>query len=97
MLFLAASLSLGIKKCGGLVVENTTHYINILRWLIESPVTKVYANLAKLLPDDRTVEDRGVIILHFEKPVIAIIAHGANAPEDFPDEDLKLIGTKGSF
>lgn len=84
------------KVSGGLVVENTVHYIDMFRWLIERPVAQVYANLSKLYRQESTIEDSGAIIMHFDVPLIAMIACGMNAPEYFPHEELRLVGTKGA-
>lgn len=86
-----------VDVSGGLLVENTSHYIDIMRWLVDSRVVGVYASLDKLYKKDGSVEDSGGIILHFDKPLIGLIACGMNSPERFPHEDLKLVCTEGAL
>jgi len=86
-----------VNEGGGLVVENTCHYIDMIRWLVGREITQVYASLAQSYQAKSTVEDTGVIVLKFDSGTIATIKCGMNVSESFPHEKLMLGGTQGEI
>ncbi len=82
---------------GGAVTDHTPHVVDIMRWLVQSEVSEVYAEI-----DTRrggsTVDDTAVLALRFDNGVFATLDPSWSRPKSFPtwgDVTLEVVGSDG--
>lgn len=82
---------------GGAVLDHTVHVVDIMRWLLQSEVAEVYAEVDTLLHDIE-VDDCGLLSMIFENGVIATLDTSWSRPKSFStwgDVTLRIVGTEG--
>jgi UDP-N-acetylglucosamine 3-dehydrogenase len=82
---------------GGAVLDHTVHVADVMRWLLRSEVTEVYAEVDTLL-HDVPVDDCGLLSLRFENGVVATLDTSWSRPSTFStwgDVTMRIVGTKG--
>jgi predicted dehydrogenase len=66
---------------GGVLLDNSTHYIDTFRWWLGAEVSTVFAEISKVVPG-RAFEDEATAILRFEDGATAILDMGFNRVGD---------------
>ena len=66
---------------GGVLLDNCCHYIDTFRWLLNSEVETVFAEISKVIPE-RIYEDQVILILKFKNGVTSILDMGLNRVEE---------------
>jgi UDP-N-acetylglucosamine 3-dehydrogenase len=82
---------------GGAVLDHTVHVVDIMRWLLQSEVKEVYAEIDTLLHEIE-VDDCGLLSMQFDNGVIATLDTSWSRPQSFltwGDVTLRIVGTKG--
>jgi predicted dehydrogenase len=82
---------------GGAIVDHTIHTLDIMRWLVQSEVERVYAVGGNLL-HKLEVEDVGLIQVLFRNGVVGTIDASWSRPRSFPtwgDVTLEITGDTG--
>jgi predicted dehydrogenase len=70
---------------GGALTDHTVHLADVLRWILTSEVTEVYAQTNQLLhEDDLVVETGGLVALGFADGTIATIDSSWSRPDSYP-------------
>lgn len=70
---------------GGALTDHTVHLADVLRWVLASEVTEVYAQTNQLLhEDDIQVETGGLVSLAFADGTVATIDCSWSRPDSFP-------------
>lgn len=84
---------------GGAAVDHIVHVMDLIRWILDEEVKKVYAEL-----DTRfyniDVEDCGIVTLELESGTIVTIDPSWSRPKTFPtwgDVTMEIVGTKGTI
>lgn len=82
---------------GGAVMDHTVHVADLIRWILGTEFTRVYAEAGTLLHDVQ-IDDCGTLVMDLASGAIASLDPSWSRPENFPiwgDVTLELIGTKG--
>jgi predicted dehydrogenase len=82
---------------GGAVLDHTVHVVDIMRWILHSEVTEVYAEIDTRFYDIPT-DDCGLLMLEFANGVFASHDPSWSRSRTFPtwgDVTLEVIGTDG--
>lgn len=84
---------------GGALADHTVHLADLLRWLLKSEVTQVYAETGRILHAAHVdVETSGLIMLTFENGAFASIDCSWSKPSVYPTWGglkIELVGEKG--
>ena len=84
---------------GGAVIDHTVHVVDLLRWILQDEVKKVYAETGTFFSDIK-VEDAGLLTMEFASGVFASLdtswSRPAKAYPIWGDMDIRLIGTEGT-
>jgi predicted dehydrogenase len=80
---------------GGCLMNQAVHYVDLLQWLVGSPVQSVRAYTGLLAHQRIAVEDVAVAILKFHSGVLATM-HGTTAAFDGPHAGVEVCGDKGN-
>ncbi|GAG59494.1 unnamed protein product, partial [marine sediment metagenome] len=86
------------KSGGGGFADTAPHGIDSLRWLINSEVKAVYADIGNKIFPNLDVDDIGTVIIEFKNGVIGVLGAGWANPESYPtwlDIRYEMLGTKG--
>ena len=84
------------KSDGGALLNQSIHNIDLLLWMMDSPVVEVFAYIDNKNHSDIEVEDIGVALLKFANGAFGIIESSMNTyPENF-EETLSIFGEKGT-
>ncbi|NDL67395.1 Gfo/Idh/MocA family protein [Anaerotalea alkaliphila] len=79
---------------GGVLIDQAIHTMDLMRWFIDAPITKIFANLSNRAHDRIEVEDVAEGVLHFENGAVAgfyaINYYGYDAPVE-----IELVCEKG--
>ncbi|GGE26846.1 dehydrogenase [Pullulanibacillus camelliae] len=84
---------------GGAATDHIVHVMDIIRWVLQTEVKDVYAELDTRFYDI-DVEDCGMVSLALESGAIATIDPSWSRPKTFPmwgDVTLEFVGTKGTL
>jgi predicted dehydrogenase len=83
---------------GGAVMDHTVHVIDLLRWILGSEVTEVYAATNRILHADRArVETGGLLLVHFGEVIVTIDCSWSR-PDSYPTWGglaLEIVGERG--
>jgi myo-inositol 2-dehydrogenase / D-chiro-inositol 1-dehydrogenase len=82
---------------GGALLDHSVHVMDLLHWILDSPVKEVYAESGTLF-HDIPVEDAGFVHVTFASGAFASIDTSWSRPKAFPywgDVTLEIVGTKG--
>ena len=83
---------------GGSMMDHTVHVADLLRWILDSEATSVYAQTNKLMYPDLPVETAGTLAVTFENGTVATIDCSWSRPESYPTwggVTLELVGENG--
>jgi UDP-N-acetyl-2-amino-2-deoxyglucuronate dehydrogenase len=80
---------------GGTLMNQCTHGIDLLQWLMDSPVKRVHG-VTRRYQRPIQAEDFGSAILEFESGAVGIIEGTANVYPKNINETLSIFGEKGS-
>jgi UDP-N-acetyl-2-amino-2-deoxyglucuronate dehydrogenase len=81
---------------GGALMNQSIHNIDLLLWMMDSPVVEVFGYIDNKNHPSIEVEDMGVALLKFANGSFGIIESSMNTyPENF-EETLSIFGEKGS-
>lgn len=80
---------------GGCLMNQGVHYVDLLQWLVGSPVRTIRAYTGLLAHKRIAVEDTAVAILKFESGVLGVI-HGSTASYPGPHGTVEICGDKGN-
>jgi UDP-N-acetyl-2-amino-2-deoxyglucuronate dehydrogenase len=84
------------KSDGGALMNQSIHNIDLLLWMMGSPVVEVFGYIDNKNHPSIEVEDMGVALLKFENGSFGIIESSMNTyPENF-EETLSIFGEKGT-
>ncbi len=88
-----------IKSSGGLFLDMTIHDFDMVRYLVNSEVTEVYA-VGKCLVDPKIEEvgdvDTAIITLKFENDAVGVIDNSRRAEYGY-DQRAEVFGSKGAI
>jgi predicted dehydrogenase len=74
-----------VLASGGALTDHTVHLADVLRWILGSEVTEVYAQTNQLLhDDDLEVETGGLVSLAFADGTVATIDCSWSRPQSYP-------------
>jgi UDP-N-acetylglucosamine 3-dehydrogenase len=85
------------RSGGGAVLDHTVHVVDIMRWLLNSEIKEVYAEIDTRLHDIE-VDDCGLLSMEFDNGVIATLDTSWSRPQSFHtwgDVTLRIVGTEG--
>lgn len=90
------SLWRGTKKLdGGTLMNQCIHNIDILQWIVNSNVKRIYCERGTFLRNIE-MEDFGAILIRFENNVIGIVEGSACVYPKNLEESLSVFGEKGT-
>jgi len=82
---------------GGAVMDHTVHVVDLMRWVLKSEVSEVYAETSNLM-FHQDFEDIGILTLQFKDGTFATIDSSWSRPKSFPfwgDVTMEIVGTDG--
>ena len=83
---------------GGALIDMGTHCLDLLEWILDSPVAEVAGFQDQLVQKYATpVEDTSTIVVRFRNGAHGIIDNYFNIPDAAAQNALELFGTKGSI
>jgi predicted dehydrogenase len=84
---------------GGAVTDHTVHLLDLLRWLLHSEPSEVWATANHILHADRTkVETGAIVAITFEDGTIATIDCSWSRPDNYPTwggMGMEIVGERG--
>jgi myo-inositol 2-dehydrogenase/D-chiro-inositol 1-dehydrogenase len=83
---------------GGALLDHTVHVMDLMNWMLQSPVKEVYAYAATLFKEGLEVDDAGMLHIKFDNGVFAVLDTSWSRPKSFPtwgDVTMEIVGTKG--
>ncbi|MBN2583684.1 MAG: Gfo/Idh/MocA family oxidoreductase [Planctomycetes bacterium] len=80
---------------GGCLMNQGVHYVDMLQWLVGSPVKSIRAYTGLLAHERIAVEDTAVAILKFANGALGVI-HGTTAAYPGPHGTVEVCGDKGN-
>jgi len=86
------------KSGGGGFADTAPHGIDSLRWLVNSEIKTVYADIDNKIFPNLDIDDIGTVIIEFKNGVIGVLGAGWANPESYPtwlDIRYEILGTKG--
>jgi len=82
---------------GGALLDMGTHGLDLLEWIMDSPIVEVTGFQDLLIHAYRTrIEDTSTIVARFDNGAHGIIDNYFNVPDAAAQNALELYGTKGS-
>lgn len=84
---------------GGAVIDHTVHVIDVLRWILKSEVTEVYAEIDHLI-SPKPIDDCGILTMEFDSGLFATLDCSWSRNEAYPtwgDVTLEIVGTEGTL
>lgn len=81
---------------GGVFMTDLIHTVDKISWLLDSPITKVYAPMLSNFIMGSDVEDGGIANIWLENGVTATCVHACPSPGKW-DMSTKIIGSKGEI
>jgi predicted dehydrogenase len=83
---------------GGAVMDHTVHVVDLLRWIFETEITSVYAEIDTRLHPGLPVDDVGTVMLTLGNGLIASLDPSWSRPKTFPTWGgltMDVIGDRG--
>jgi len=84
------------KLDGGCLINQCTHNIDLLQWMIDSEISSVYGQIANYLHPYIQTEDYGSIIIKFANGAIGNVEGTVNVYPKNLEETLTILGEKGT-
>ena len=84
---------------GGAVIDHTVHVVDVMRWIMKSEVSEVYAEIDNLFANG-PVDDCGILTMEFDNGVFATLDCSWSRNETYPtwgDVTIEFIGTEGTI
>ncbi|MFA6665541.1 MAG: Gfo/Idh/MocA family oxidoreductase [Armatimonadota bacterium] len=85
------------KSGGGAVIDHTVHVADLMRWILESEPSEVYAEISNAMFHDK-YDDCGMLSITFENGVFSTLDTSWTRPKSFPtwgDVTMSILGTEG--
>jgi predicted dehydrogenase len=85
-------------ETGGVLNYAGTHNIDLICWLVNRPVRRVYAEMGQLVLAGQNFTDCAVMTFLFEGGAIATLYESFAYPDPYPhgvDRSLEVLGTRG--
>lgn len=82
---------------GGAVMDHTVHVVDLIRWIFNTEITEVYAEVGTLI-HDIDIDDCGLLSMQLANGAFVTLDPSWSRPEAFPtwgDVTMKVIATKG--
>lgn len=86
------------KAGGGAVIDHTVHVIDVLRWVFETEVTEVYAEVGYGLMHDSDIDDAGMLSFRLQNGVYGTLDTSWSRPENYAvwgDVTIEILGERG--
>jgi predicted dehydrogenase len=86
------------RETGGVLNYAGTHNIDLICWLANKPVRRVYAELGQLVLKGQDFTDCAVMTFQFEDGAVATLYESFAYPDPYPhgvDRSLEILGTRG--
>ena len=80
---------------GGRIIGEACHYIDLMRYLADSPITKFVATRMGDVDGVEIAEDKAIIALNFEDGSVGSIHYFANGGKSFPKERIEVFCDDG--
>lgn len=80
---------------GGRIIGEACHYIDLMRYLADSPITKFSATRMGDADGVEVAEDKAIITLNFEDGSVGSIHYFANGGKSFPKERIEVFCDDG--
>jgi predicted dehydrogenase len=84
---------------GGAITDHTVHVLDLLRWLLHSEPTEVWATANHILHADRTLVETGAVVaVTFDDGTIATIDCSWSRPDNYPTwggMGMEIVGERG--
>jgi len=84
------------KLDGGCLINQCTHNIDLLQWMINSKISSVYGQTANYMHPYIQTEDYGSIIIKFANGAIGNVEGTVNVYPKNLEETLTILGEKGT-
>jgi len=84
------------KLDGGCLINQCTHNIDLLQWMIDSEISSVYGQTANYMHPYIQTEDYGSIIIKFANGAIGNVEGTVNVYPKNLEETLTILGEKGT-
>lgn len=84
---------------GGAVIDHTVHVVDIIRWVLKTEITEVYAEVDHAFTDD-DIDDCGMVTLQCENGAFATLDCSWSRNPTFPtwgDVTMEFVGSKGTL
>lgn len=83
---------------GGAVIDHTVHVVDVLRWMLGTEVTEVYAEVGQSLmhPDD--IDDAGMLTFSLENGMFGTLDTSWSRPDTYAtwgDVTIEILGERG--
>ena len=85
------------KSGGGAIMDHTVHVVDLMRWILNKEVKRVYAEIDKSI-HNKKIDDCGTLAFEFHGGVIATLDPSWSRPKSYMtwgDVTLDIIGEKG--
>jgi predicted dehydrogenase len=85
------------KSGGGAVIDHTVHVTDLMRWIMKSEPTEVYAEISNEM-HHRDFDDVGMLTVTFDNGVFSTLDTSWSRPKSYPiwgDVTMELLGTEG--
>jgi len=83
---------------GGAVMDHTVHVADLLRWIFEAEITRVYAEIDTRLHPDLPVDDVATVMLTLSNGLIASLDPSWSRPKTWPTWGgltMEIVGDRG--
>ncbi|WP_082235347.1 Gfo/Idh/MocA family protein [Halobacillus massiliensis] len=84
---------------GGAVIDHTVHVVDVMRWILKSEITSVYAEIDHLI-SEKPIDDCGILTMDFDNGVFASLDCSWSRNDAYPtwgDVTLEFVGTEGTL
>ncbi|WP_173917583.1 Gfo/Idh/MocA family protein [Halobacillus sp. Marseille-Q1614] len=84
---------------GGAVIDHTVHVVDVMRWILKSEVTEVYAEIDHLI-SEKPIDDSGILTMEFDNGLFATLDCSWSRNDAYPtwgDVTLEIVGTEGTL
>ncbi len=86
------------KAGGGAVIDHTVHVIDVLRWMLSTEVTEVYAEVGHSLMHDAAIDDAGMLSFTLANGMFGTLDTSWSRPDTYAtwgDVTLEILGERG--
>ena len=86
------------KAGGGAVIDHTVHVVDVLRWMLATEVTEVYAEVGESLMHSADIDDAGMLTFTLENGMFGTLDTSWSRPDTYAtwgDVTLEILGERG--